>query len=67
MGDPVYGGPQWRGIPDKKIQRALSLMERQALHASRLTFPHPNTGKSMTFEAEMPEDMREVLRALTSF
>ena len=33
VGDPVYGGPQWRGVPDKKIQRALSLMERQTLHA----------------------------------
>ncbi len=64
VGDPVYGGPQWRGIPDKTIQRALSLMDRQALHASRLTFPHPSTGQPMTFEAEMPEDMREVLAEL---
>ena len=52
------------GIPDKKIQRALASMERQALHASRLTFPHPRTGESMTFEAEMPEDMRMLLGAL---
>jgi 23S rRNA pseudouridine1911/1915/1917 synthase len=64
VGDPVYGGPQWRGIPDKKMQRALASMERQALHASRLTFPHPRTGEPMTFEAEMPEDMRDVLGAL---
>ena len=65
IGDPAYSGPQWRGIPDKKIQRALASMERQALHASRLTFPHPRTGETMTFEAELPEDMRRVLSSLS--
>ena len=64
VGDPLYSGPQWRGIPDKKIQRALSSLERQALHAARLTFPHPTTGMRMTFEAAMPEDMTTILGAL---
>ena len=64
VGDPVYSGPQWRGIPDKKIQKVLSAMERQALHASRLSFPHPSTGERMTFEADMPEDMKSVLASL---
>jgi 23S rRNA pseudouridine1911/1915/1917 synthase len=30
---------------------------RQALHAARLTFEHPSSGKDLTFEAPMPEDM----------
>jgi 23S rRNA pseudouridine1911/1915/1917 synthase len=64
VGDPVYSGPQWRGIPDKKVQKALSALGRQALHASRITIPHPRTGEAMTFEAEMPEDMATALRAL---
>lgn len=61
VGDAVYSGPQWRGIPDKKIQRSLATMTRQALHASRLTIPHPRTGDVMTFEAPLPEDMASVM------
>ena len=57
VGDPVYSGPQWRGIPDKKVQHALSSITRQALHAARITFPHPRTGEVMTFEAPLPPDM----------
>jgi 23S rRNA pseudouridine1911/1915/1917 synthase len=64
VGDPVYSGPQWRGIPDKKVQKVLASLERQALHASRLTIPHPRTGQTMVFEAELPEDLRAVLGAL---
>jgi 23S rRNA pseudouridine1911/1915/1917 synthase len=64
VGDPVYSGPQWRGIPDKKIQRALASMHRQALHASRITFPHPRDGRVMVVEAAMPVDIRELVDAL---
>ena len=64
VADPVYSGPQWRGIPDKKAQQVLASLGRQALHASRLTIPHPRTGESMVFDAELPGDMRAVLGAL---
>ncbi|MCG8649677.1 MAG: RluA family pseudouridine synthase [Pirellulales bacterium] len=40
------------------------LLTRQALHAKRLTFQHPQTGKSMTFEAELPPDLAEVIGTL---
>jgi 23S rRNA pseudouridine1911/1915/1917 synthase len=59
VGDPLYSGPQWRGIPEKRVQKVLSSFSRQALHASRLTIP----GRG-TFEAPMPPDMRELLLAL---
>jgi len=64
VGDPVYSGPQWRGIPDKRIQRALSSLPRQALHAERITFVHPRTGESMTIVAPLAEDLRALLDAL---
>jgi 23S rRNA pseudouridine1911/1915/1917 synthase len=64
VGDPVYSGPQWRGIPDKKMQRALASLGRQALHAAKLTFPHPRDGRVMVVEAPLPADLREVLDAL---
>jgi 23S rRNA pseudouridine1911/1915/1917 synthase len=64
IGDPVYSGPQWRGIPDKKMQRILAAFPRQALHAAKLTFAHPRTGETVTVEAPMPEDFRALLDAL---
>jgi 23S rRNA pseudouridine1911/1915/1917 synthase len=38
--------------------------ERQALHALRLTFSHPDDGRSMRFEVPLPEDMTELVRRL---
>ena len=64
VGDPAYSGPQWRGIPDKRVQRLLSSLGRQALHAARITFPHPRTGEVLTFEAPLAEDLRRVFEAL---
>jgi 23S rRNA pseudouridine1911/1915/1917 synthase len=43
------------------------LIERQALHAHRLTLWHPITGQLMQFEAPIPEDMLRTLAALRRF
>ena len=66
FGDPVYGGRRkaLRGIaPDRRrsAARALSLIDRQALHAWRLRFRHPRSGEALSFTAEPPEDMRALL------
>ena len=37
---------------------------RQALHAYRLAFAHPRDGRSMRFEAPMPEDMQALVERL---
>lgn len=66
VGDPIYSGPQWKGIPDKKIQKAIQSFPRQALHASRLTFPHPRTGETVSFEAPLPEDFSALVEAIRS-
>ena len=58
VGDPVYSGPQWRGIPDKRLQKLLAAMGRQALHAARIVVD------GRAFEAPVPEDMQELLREL---
>ena len=58
IGDPLYSGPQWRGIPDKRLQKAISAFPRQALHAAKLVLPQG------TFEAPLPEDMRALIDAL---
>lgn len=40
------------------------LLNRQGLHARRLSLWHPITGKPMTFEAPIPEDMQRTLEYL---
>jgi len=64
LGDPAYSGPQWRGIPDKRLQKAIAAMTRQALHASTLELDHPTTGERMKFEAPLPADFVELLEAI---
>jgi 23S rRNA pseudouridine1911/1915/1917 synthase len=45
---------------------ALRMLEfpRQALHAFKLSFVHPVTGRNLSFEAPLPRDMEELLQAL---
>jgi len=66
VGDPVYSGPQWRGIPDKKVQKVLASVSRQMLHAERITFVHPRSGEVVAFMAGLPLDFATVLRLLGS-
>jgi 23S rRNA pseudouridine1911/1915/1917 synthase len=58
IGDPVYSGPQWRGIPDKRLQKAISSFPRQALHAFRIVLP------GGVFEAAIPGDLAGLIEAL---
>jgi 23S rRNA pseudouridine1911/1915/1917 synthase len=67
VGDPVYGGRLAlpKGASEELIQE-LRRFKRQALHATRLGFDHPATGKNLVLEAPPPEDFQnliEVLRA----
>jgi 23S rRNA pseudouridine1911/1915/1917 synthase len=64
IGDPVYSGPQWRGIPDKRVQRVLAGLQRQMLHAARIAFAHPITGQALAIEAPLPQDFLDVLKLL---
>ena len=61
IGDPLYSGPQWRGIPDKRLQKAISAFPRQALHARLLEFVHPRTHIPLVFEAPIPGDMMKLI------
>jgi len=66
IGDPVYGGR--RKLSPKVIGEAgvaaVASFGRQALHAATLGFEHPVSGEFLQFEAEIPEDMGALLRAL---
>ena len=40
------------------------LLDRQALHAKRLSFDHPTSGTSIDIEAPLPADMQSIVEAL---
>jgi 23S rRNA pseudouridine1911/1915/1917 synthase len=58
LGDAIYGPAQARSHP---AARALG---RQALHALRLSLPHPSTGALIQVEAPLPEDFQRALALL---
>jgi 23S rRNA pseudouridine1911/1915/1917 synthase len=65
VGDPVYGGR--RKLPagaTPELVQALGNFHRQALHAARLTFAHPKSGKTVVYEAPLPPDLAGLLGAL---
>ncbi len=68
VADRMYGG---RGVlkrsdlePDISEEFDSILLNRQALHAHRLSFSHPETGKPLTFEAPLPKDFQHTLEEL---
>ena len=58
VGDRVYG--RNRRSPDA----AISGFARQALHAERLEFLHPASGKTAAWQAPLPADIRGLIAAL---
>ncbi len=71
IGDPLYG-PQPTAVKasairagyDSGIAEALIGFNRQALHASEMTFIHPATGKEMQFTSPLPQDISNILKLL---
>lgn len=60
VGDPVYGK---KPLPSPNASR-LSAFHRQALHARRLSFVHPESGELLEFESDLPEDLTGLLSEL---
>jgi 23S rRNA pseudouridine1911/1915/1917 synthase len=60
LGDPLYG----KAPRDERVREVAERIGHQALHARLLGFVHPKTGERMRFEAPLPADFREALRAL---
>jgi len=69
VGDTTYGGGAKKTLSlppaDRKLASQLvAALGRQALHAVRLSFRHPGTGESMSFESPLPDDFVRALDAL---
>jgi 23S rRNA pseudouridine1911/1915/1917 synthase len=64
VGDPVYGEERWKGTIGAP-RAVLRDFARPALHAWRLRVPHPADGHELELEAPVPEDLRQLWRALS--
>ncbi len=65
VGDKVYGARlQLPKGATPELVGALRGFRRQALHAARLAFEHPASGKLIETEAALPTDLRELLAIL---
>ena len=66
MADASYGGTrrEARMAPDDPVRLAAAAVGRQALHAWKLAFHHPRTGRLRRFEAPVPPDMAAAIEIL---
>jgi 23S rRNA pseudouridine1911/1915/1917 synthase len=69
VGDKIYGPDP--GYFDRFSKRCLEpeawvrlRLPRHALHAARLVLPHPLSGQRLTFEAPLPQDLRDFCAGL---
>lgn len=63
LGFPIAGDDKYGNIAFNKGMRHYGL-KRLFLHASKLTFPNPETGETITVEAPLDEDLQQVIREL---
>ena len=62
IGDPVYA--RARRAPTRALgdaAAAVAAFPRQALHAAHLGFAHPEDGRWLSFDSELPPDMQQLL------
>jgi len=64
--DKEYGGDRiLKGTTFTKYQQfvrnCFEILPRQALHAQTLSFDHPVTGERLSFDSEIPDDMRKAI------
>ena len=65
VGDAVYGsGLRLPKGATPELVDALRAFRRQALHAEKLEFVHPKSGKSVSVTAERPADLEQLVRTL---
>ncbi len=66
LADATYGGRRREArLPEEDpVRRAAGAVGRQALHAWRLAFAHPRTGRRLQVEAPVPADLERALDVL---
>jgi 23S rRNA pseudouridine1911/1915/1917 synthase len=65
VGDSLYGTHRIRSLPDPELRRQISRLQRHFLHARRLEFRHPRSGRRQRFQSGLPEQLQSLLSSLT--
>ena len=69
VADDLYGGKLvylWQ-LKDAEPAVEEPVINRVALHACGLEFKHPTSGKMVTFQAPLPDDMQNLLDLLRKY
>lgn len=64
IGHPIVGDNVYGSAPINRFFKERFGLDRQFLHAKNLSFKHPKTGKTLSLEADLPEDLEKVLEEL---
>jgi 23S rRNA pseudouridine1911/1915/1917 synthase len=67
VGDLLYGGrPRMPPRASTQLTALLRSFDRQALHATKLSITHPDSGTRLTWESALPQDFQQLLEVLSS-
>ena len=67
VGDLLYGGrPRMPPRASTELATLLRSFDRQALHATKLSITHPDSGKRLMWESVLPQDFQQLLQILPS-
>lgn len=69
VGDRIYGGSlvSLADLSGDNSKPTAPIIDRQALHAWKIGFRHPLSGKQMQLEAPWPDDLSELIEALRQY
>jgi 23S rRNA pseudouridine955/2504/2580 synthase len=62
LGHPVAGDKRYGDFPFNREARVRWGLKRLFLHSARIEFPHPQDGSKRVVEADLPEDLKDVLK-----
>jgi len=65
LGDSVYGGrKKFAAGTTEAVKKEILKFPRQALHAEKLEFIHPASGKKVNYSAKIPKDLMQLIEVL---
>lgn len=65
LGTPILGDRAYGEVGENSFAKRKYAVSRQLLHAQKIVFPHPETGKTISVKAPFPPDMAKFSNALT--
>ena len=66
VGDETYGSGRDNTVADPVIRSQIGKLGRQFLHAEKLGFTHPKSGKRLNFTSPLPNELQKLLDAIRS-